>query len=168
MAKGIKVKVGERDRGFVDLMKQLKKASKGMSVKVGVLDNGKGAEVREGGLTNTEVMALNEFGSEGGLIPERAPIRRTIDAQQSTYMADFLPRLARAAFERRITFTQAMGLFGERVSADIKNTITQGRQLEPNKQSTIDKKGSDRPLVDTGRLVQSITYEVQSEKGGAP
>ena len=36
---------------------------------------------------------------------------------------------------------------------------------EPNAPSTIRKKGSDKPLIDTGRLRQSVNYVIKP-KGG--
>jgi hypothetical protein len=40
------------------------------------------------------------------------------------------------------------------------------RETIPNAPMTIDKKGSDHPLIDTGQLVSSITYAVNGKKGG--
>lgn len=36
----------------------------------------------------------------------------------------------------------------------------------PNSPETIKRKGSDKPLIDTGRMRQSINYVIQ-EKGGS-
>ena len=42
-----------------------------------------------------------------------------------------------------------------------KKYITDGTHLAPNAPSTIAKKGSSVPLIDTGALLNSITYEVR-------
>ena len=42
-----------------------------------------------------------------------------------------------------------------------KKYITDGTHLAPNAPSTIAKKGSSTPLIDTGALLNSITYEVR-------
>ena len=41
----------------------------------------------------------------------------------------------------------------------MKNTFTTG-SFTPNKPATIKRKGSSRPLIDTGHLRQSITSKV--------
>lgn len=42
-----------------------------------------------------------------------------------------------------------------------KKYITDGTHLAPNAPSTIARKGSSTPLIDTGALLNSITYEVR-------
>ena len=44
-------------------------------------------------------------------------------------------------------------------SNDVKNAIIALRS-PPNAQSTIDEKGSSNPLVDSGHLVQSVTWQI--------
>jgi len=44
-----------------------------------------------------------------------------------------------------------------------KKYITDGTHLAPNAPSTIAKKGSSVPLIDTGALLNSITYEVRKK-----
>jgi len=52
-----------------------------------------------------------------------------------------------------------VGLLGEKAVADVKNKIDAISE-PPNAQSTIDKKrGSTNPLVDSGLLRQSVSWE---------
>jgi hypothetical protein len=47
-----------------------------------------------------------------------------------------------------------------RAQAAVKNKVVTG-PFEPNKPATIARKGSDRPLIDTAQLLNSITYVVR-------
>jgi len=42
---------------------------------------------------------------------------------------------------------------------EVQEQIRRG-DYKPNAESTIARKGSDKPLIDKGRLIQSISYEV--------
>jgi hypothetical protein len=132
-------------------------------VKVGVVGSD-ALEATEEGFTMVELAAVHEFGSRDGRIPERSFIRRTMTAKADDVGA-LAGKLARGIINDRFTVLQALGLLGEFGAAEIKKTITDGDGVPPpNAPTTIARKGSDRPLVDTGRLVQSIT-SVVSEHG---
>ena len=93
-------------------------------------------------------------------IPQRSFIRSTIDEHRGEY-----ERLVQAFWndilDGEITPKQALSEIGETVQADIQNKIQSG--IDPaNKPETIRRKGSDKPLVDTGAMLQSIRYEVKS------
>ena len=45
----------------------------------------------------------------------------------------------------------------------IQKTIRDG-DFEPNRPSTIKRKGSDRPLIDTGRMRQSVHYVIEEKE----
>lgn len=93
-------------------------------------------------------------------IPERSFIRGTID-QKEKDIADKGHKLAEAMFDGKISKRQALEIWGDIVQTLIRNGITSGSlNLEPNAPSTIAKKGSDTPLVDTGHLLGSIKYEL--------
>ena len=113
------------------------------------------------GLTNVQLAAIHEFGAPRAGVPERSFIRATIDANRSTYRAEVIPRLIKAVVEARSSIHRAFNLLGLKVVADIKNRIVTGAGVPPPlKPATIAAKGSDRPLVDTGRLLGAITHEV--------
>ena len=58
-----------------------------------------------------------------------------------------------------MTLPRALGLLGARMSADMKMTI-KNRIPPPLQPETIRRKGSDVPLIDTGQLINSITWAV--------
>lgn len=56
---------------------------------------------------------------------------------------------------------EGAGLAG---AAAIKNGIVDG-EYTPNSLATIAAKGSDKPLIDTGHMVQSVTYAIRDKRG---
>ena len=57
---------------------------------------------------------------------------------------------------------RGLALVGAQAVSNVQDTI---RDLDdpPNAPSTIAAKGADNPLIDTGRMRQSITYVVESD-----
>lgn len=57
---------------------------------------------------------------------------------------------------------QAADMIGAKAAAVMKNTI---RDFDnpPNAPSTIARKKSDNPLVDTGLMMQSVTWDVRKK-----
>lgn len=142
----------------------------GAHVKVGVLAGAGGAaRVADGDITMIELAAIHEFGSPAAGIPERSFIRSTFErpdvvARLNTMAA----RLARAIVEDKIVWDKALGMIGMWAVGEVKKTIknrqTTGPEDQANRPSTIAKKGSSLPLVDTGRLINAITSLVYGGK----
>lgn len=125
-------------------------------VTVGVLSDGTESD----GTSLLEIAAIHEFGAPGAGIPERSFIRSTFRDRQRE-AATMAERLAKAIVLRGMPVKQALGLLGAWGAAEVKRTITSGDGVPPPlKPATIARKGSSRPLVDTGRLLASITWEV--------
>lgn len=59
----------------------------------------------------------------------------------------------------------ALSLMGAVSVGAVQSTI-RGLKVPPNSPRTVRFKGSDNPLVDTGRLAQSVTYAVREPSGG--
>jgi hypothetical protein len=118
----------------------------------------KGAGDYEDGLTIATVAAVNNFGSEDGLIPERPFLGPAIDkgAPQYRRLAELmLPKVMAGEMDMRILLEQ----MGQLAEGHIKKEITDLR-VPANAASTIAAKGSDNPLIDTGALRQSIRYVI--------
>ncbi len=113
-----------------------------------------------GDITMVELMAIHELGSPAANIPERRPIRKTFEVK-SQALAEFSEKLAREIVTKGMPVPRALGLLGTWGATQVKKTITEDEHLEPPLTAeTVARKGSDRPLVDTGRLVGAISYEV--------
>lgn len=140
-------------QGLKDLASAINSISK-KSVYIGVIGDNAG---REGELNNAQLMAIHEFGTAN--IPERAPIRKTMAKNGEGYGAKF-EKAIMGVLEGRTDADLILNRIGAQVAGDIVGEIQAGvdPELSP---STIKRKGSDRPLIDTGELVQSISYEVK-------
>lgn len=105
------------------------------------------------------VAAIQELGYAPGGIPPRPTLVPTIDQNADTYMSQF-GEGAVAVIEGRATASQVMELMVLQAAGDvgqsIRNFTTPG-----NAPATIDRKGFDKPLVDTGLMLQSITGKVE-------
>lgn len=130
------------------------------TVKVGVLSS-KGGDADRDGISMVELAAIHEFGSPAANIPERSFIRRTFAAKERE-VAAMSSKIGAAIFAGRMDARRGLEILGAWGATEVKKTITSGAGIPPpNAPSTIAKKGSDRPLVDTGRLLGAITWEVK-------
>jgi hypothetical protein len=128
----------------------------GLLVKVG-LPKGSGTH-GPSGMPVVELGAIHEFGSGDNRIPERPFLRGTIKAKRREHN-ELIRRLGRAVMTGRESPQIALTKLGMRAAADVQEQIADGVP-PPNAPSTIRKKGSSTPLIDTGALRQAITHQV--------
>jgi len=159
------------DKVWRDLKRKLGK-SINRGVRVGVLSSkgadashdshkasrpGKGSE----DISMIELAAIHEFGSPAAGIPKRSFLVDTFKGNQRE-MEAFALKLAKGIILNRFSHLKALEMLGLWGVKQIKNRITSGDGIAPkNADSTIAKKKSDRPLVDTGRLINAINHEVE-------
>lgn len=144
------------DKGLNRLKKMSEQLARKPYVKVGVLGN---TAPRGDGVDNVALAVIHEFGVPQKNIPSRPFLRSTFDAKKGDWN-NLLSRMALGVLRGKLTVEQALGLLGQRASADVKLRITSGNNFVPNAPRTIAAKGSSRPLIDTVRLVNSISYVV--------
>lgn len=119
---------------------------------------------RGGAINNASLMFIHTHGSPVRNIPARAVIEPAIAADGNReVIAEELKKAAGALFEglpdRALVFMRRAGQAGVNAS---KAWFTDPRNhWAPNRPATIRRKGSDRPLIDTGALRRSITYVVR-------
>ena len=164
-----KNKVIYKKKGLEQLLKRITPLGE-YEAHVGVLAS-KGGNVAHRGpaahpLTLLELAAIHEFGSPKAGVPERSFIRRTFNEPEGQkVLKDLYAKLAKKVITGRMKAEAAIELLGMKMQAMVKNRILNGPGIPPpNAASTIEKKGSSRPLVDTGQLVGAITYEVRERK----
>lgn len=92
-------------------------------------------------------------------LPERSFFRSTLRTR-ADYFADVATKLGTQIADGTISEDVALGRMGLVIESEIKATITRG-VAPPNAASTIRRKKSSKPLIDTGRLRASITSEVR-------
>ncbi len=115
----------------------------------------------EDGTPLAVIGAVHEFGRADGSIPERSFLRVPLRANQETYRK-IIARGLQDVVEGNASLNQVFNQVGARAAGDSQEAISAGIP-PPNAQSTIERKGSSTPLIDTGRLRQSITHVVEGE-----
>lgn len=175
-------KVIERDLGWAEIKARAAEL-KGSKVKVGILQSAAphrastidaaGADLIksafshlsfEGGaptgkeIPMADLATVHEYGAPERGIPQRSFIGSTID-EQGQEIAKLGTRAARRMIDGKITVQQVLGIVGTKTAALIQQKIVDG-PFAPNAPLTIRLKGSDKPLIDTGQLRQSISYEI--------
>lgn len=154
-----------KDNGANALLKHLRDAAAHpRTVKVGVLadrpknEHGGGS----GAMSLIEVAAVHEFGTD--TVPQRSFIRATVDEHRTEI--DALETALMAQIVRgEITEEQALNLLGAKIASWMQARIAQGipPELKPE---TIARKGSSKPLIDTGQLRSSLSFLVGDGTGG--
>lgn len=117
-----------------------------------------GAGSYEDGTPIAVIAAVHEFGSADGQIPERSFLRVPLRSGQDRFKQIFQAGLPQVV-SGELSMFQLMSQVGAAGVGASQEAISQGIQ-PPLAQSTVDSKGSSTPLVDTGRLRQSITFVV--------
>lgn len=107
------------------------------------------------GFNLASLAAVLEFGNER--IPSRPFLRQTLQENQEKY-TDLFAQL----FGQGVDIPQIYEQIALVAQADVQLNIVKGEWVA-NAESTIKRKGSSKPLIDTGRLRQSITGVVRDE-----
>lgn len=145
----VTLKGGDKLAAYLD--KIAAAALKAASVDVGFMN---GATEADGTLV-AAVAAFQEFGT--GTIPPRPFLRNTIAERSDAWAQNLGVALKRTNFNA----ATALGQVGLGMRSDIQKSI---RQLKdpPLAQSTIDRKGFDKPLIDTNTMLKSVTLKVNT------
>lgn len=111
----------------------------------------------------------NEFGTRGGgwggPIPERPFMRNAIRGNTPAYrnfMVSAAKKLVRdlaAGTAAPTSMRRSLNRLGAMAQGDIQAEIT-SLTAPPNSAVTIERKGSSKPLIDTGQLRASVTWKV--------
>lgn len=148
--------------GFTDLtpegkkyFRELKKMTD-MEIQVGF----QGDQKYEDGTSIAQVAAINEFGASD--IPERPFMRQSFENHESVLQAacDAAQRLVSSGGSAE----QALQQIGVVAKGLVQDEIVNGG-FAPNAESTIKKKGSEQPLIDTGTMRQSVNFVVKRRGG---
>jgi len=164
----VTVRVTDVDHGYDALVRDMRKL-RASRVLVGILQDKGGEMDDEGGITLVGYASVNEFGSEDGRVPERSFLRSTVDRNKNEY-ADEIKVVLGSSVDRVIKGSQGgmlkeiergLGRLGLRAVRDVKDTIRDLRD-PPNAPSTLERKyPGENPLIETGRMRQSIDHKVE-------
>lgn len=135
-----------------ELAKELKKYKEAPSVVVGI--RGEAGTVDGGDITMAQLGAIHEFGTPA--IPERPFLVPGVELAEPNITKAVIKYLPNDGIEK------TLGKVGQIAQSSVQNYMVD-LKTPPNAPSTIAKKKSSNPLIDTGALVGSITYAVTSE-----
>lgn len=148
------------DRGLTKLVEQLR-ALKGKTVRVGVLaDEPKRAKGDASSKrTLVEVARAHEFGAPAAGIPQRSFLRATFDERRAD-IEKLQAALVQNVIDGKMTVDQALGAAGAKLVGWVQVRIADGigPALKPE---TVRRKGSSKPLINTGQLRSAITFKVE-------
>lgn len=152
-----KLQIKKRDRGYEALTKRIYGFGK-VHLKVGVFSTDAKVDHKGQPQDVTVVMVAEwmEFGTP--TIPARSFIRAWFDTNKPQVQVRVASAL-RAVVRGKITKERALALLGEEFAAGIRARMAEGIPPELAK-STVKKKGSSMPLIDTGQLRASVTFQV--------
>jgi len=116
---------------------------------------------------NINKAVWNEFGTAGGAsgggwggpIPERPFMRNAMKENASKY-GDAMARSAAKILRGEASVYDVLNKLGVTAQQDIKRSID-SLKSPPNSPVTIARKGSSKPLIDTGEMRNSVSYEVK-------
>ena len=129
------------------------KVANGKAVKVGFLA---GATYPDG-KSVAMVAAIQNFGAPSRGIPPRPFFSRVIEEKSNGWGAAL-------ALNMQLTDNNAsvaLGRVGEGIKGQLQQSIVETNS-PPLAPSTVRRKGFDKPLVDTGHMLNSVAYEVIS------
>lgn len=146
------------DRGYQRIIADLEAmALTPVGIYVGIPEETGAVRPEEDGPTVAEYATANEFGTDR--IPERSFLRSTVDEQQGK-IADLLQRSVVDVVDGKYPLMTGFNRMGLWLAGKVQAKI---RDLKdpPNAPYTIEQKGSSNPLIDTGRMRQSIRHVVR-------
>ena len=111
-------------------------------------------------ITNAELMYIHEHGSHLMNLPARPVLQLTMSYTILTLFPATLKRIDEGCFKQHWSKEDVKNELEKmcvRMQSYARNVIYQSDLLAPNAPSTVKRKGSDRPLLNTGQLARSIT-----------
>jgi hypothetical protein len=125
---------------------------RGGTVRVGFLENATYPD----GTSVSLVAAINEFGAPSRGQPPRPFFRRMIAAKSGEWPKAIEGLLKANDYDTK----RVLALMGEGIKGQLQQSIVDLVE-PPLKPSTIARKGSSKPLIDTGHMLNSVDYEVK-------
>jgi hypothetical protein len=151
----------DKDMGLKNILKEMEKL-KSMCVKVGVTEDIAGKTV-DGGPPLIKIAEWNERGvmnkdNTAWFIPPRPFVRGWADVKREL-ITKTEEKLGKLVTSGKLDANTAIRRLGEYGQSGVKSYIRNG-DFTPNADSTVAKKGSSKPLIDTGTLRNSIRYQI--------
>lgn len=120
-----------------------------------------GKATEEDGTDVCDVAAWNELGTVN--MPSRPFLRKSVDENEgkiNSFLQSKMKDLVRGVSAEQVL--KEIGIFQKDL---IQEKITEG-SFAPSAESTVRQKGSSKPLIDSGRMRQSVNYVIQKKGSG--
>ncbi len=154
--------VSKRHSNLKSLTERLK-ALTNKEVYVGIPAE-KSSRYGEGGINNAELLYIHTHGSPVRNIPPRPVLQPAIEANRQA-IGKQLAAAAQGALRGNATEAErgleSAGMVAQNFARGWFENPENG--WAPNSPRTISRKGSDRPLIDTGEMRKAITYVVRDK-----
>jgi hypothetical protein len=165
-----KIEIVEKDTGYAKLKEALLQLTGGF-VKVGFPEGkapgspGDPGKARKKGKPKkpwdnmsevARIAAWNEFGVPAKNIPSRPYFRNAIDGSREE-LKEFKKDIFEQVTQGKINPHQAFELIGLWMQNKIRESILKG-SWKPNAERTKREKGSSKPLIDSGQMINSLTF----------
>jgi hypothetical protein len=121
------------------------------TLRVGFLSNAKYPD----GTPVAMIAAIQDFGAPGVGIPPRPFFRNMIAKHSKEWPAGILIQLRAHDWDA----ARALSVVGDAIAGQLRQSIID-TNAPPLKPATIARKGFDKPLVDTGHMLNSVDWEV--------
>jgi hypothetical protein len=147
----VKISGGERlEAKLAELARKLEKPG---TLRVGFLEGATDAD----GTSVPMKAAILDFGAPSRNIPPR-PFFRNMVAEKSDSWGEAMElNLVQTNFDVDVTLNR----MGEGIKGQLQQSI-QETNTPPLAESTIERKGFDKPLIDKGNMINSVDFEVKS------
>lgn len=146
--------VSVQDRGAARLIRDAANAH--FEIKLGVFGSEKHAnpDGSPGPLTVAQLLEIHELGLG---VPERSVLRAWAEKHEGDIQND-MRAAVRQTLLGRLSPERAAKLLGVRWVGQLQVFISTGQVQPPLAESTIDRKGSSTPLLDTAQLKSALTF----------
>ena len=148
----------EHNGGLKGLLERFREIGK-PKVFIGVPASKNG--MHEGGINMATLLALHVLGAPSRGIPQRDPLRPPLIANAQRY-SDLLALGLKNALADGTDPKLVYEKIGIVATNDVYDYFVTGN-FKPLSEKTIKAKGSSKPLLDTGELRNSISYEVRNK-----
>lgn len=155
--------VTDRDRGAKALLRRLAEKHE-LTVGIHEADGAAVKESPDGSESTTliDVGIIHEYGAPEAGIPERSFIRAWADESRERHVAESR-EVGKLVVEGKLDAETALKRLGLRRQAEVQKRISEGID-PPLSEETIARKGSSKPLINTGQLRSAITNEVKKTR----
>lgn len=168
-----KVKTREKTSpAFARMLEAQKQLAGGLYLKVGFLDDG--SREPDSDITLAALAAVHEYGYPEGKIPARPFVGPSWDENRAKYERT-AAKLLRRFSGGNLDLESALGVLGAVIATDMRDYVVKGAPIAPEnapsvkarKEARARRRAPDegpglgvRTLVDTGRMMASITWVV--------